>query len=177
MMKIKSVLALLLLLLLCVGFAACGKNGVPDGMKNVAVDSAKFYLYVPEGWVSQSGNGISGATTPGREGANVQVVTYLADRDYETPEKYWQEECVPVYGANFSEFTVDEALCGDATLGGVNARNYVYTAVLGGETYRFRQVIALYHNMVYILTFTASPAVYDIYTADVDAICTNFVFR
>ena len=176
-MKLKQIVVLLLVTLLCVGFAACSKDGAPKGTINVAVDDAKFYLYVPDNWVSLAGGGISGATTPGREGANVQVVTYLAGQDYGTAANYWDTECAPVYAATFTDFTLDEALCGDTALGGVNARNYVYTATLGGETYRFRQVIALYHNMVYILTFTASPDVYEIYAEDVDAICGNFVFR
>ena len=65
----------------------------------------------------------------------------------------------------------------ESTLGGENARTYVFNASLGGNAYRFRQVIAVLDNMVYTLTYTAPVEHYDTYAAEVDSICANFVFR
>ena len=170
----KKIVALLLLLTLAVSLVACGgEDGAPDGMKNVAEETAKFFLFVPEGWIEQR----EGAMSPAGDGANVTAVAYLME-SYYTPESYWAEKCLPSYRATFSEITVDEALNGvDTVLGGVNAKKYVYNATLGEGSYRILQVIAVWDNMVYTLTYTATPECFDTHMADVDSICTNFTLK
>ena len=170
----KRILALLLLAVLCVGLVSCADDEVPKGMKNVATESAKFYLFVPDSWVSQSERGVSGATSPGGEKANVLVTQYLMEQLY-TPQTYWENKCCPEREATFSSFEVTESK--DSTLGGVDAKTYVYTAVLGGNTYRFMEVFAVVDNMIYTLTYTATPEHFETYLADVDSICANFRFR
>lgn len=170
----KRILAFLLLAVLCAGLVACADDEVPNGMKNVGLESSKFYLFVPDTWVSQSERGIPGATSPGGEDANVLVTQYLMDQLY-TPETYWENKCVPERSATFSSFEVTDSA--DTTLGGVDAKKYVYTAVLGGNTYRFLEVFAVVDNIIYTLTYTATPEHFDTYLTDVDTICANFRFR
>lgn len=168
----KRWIAVLLMLALAVGLVACAKEEPHEGMKNVAEDTAKFYLYVPEGWIEQR----EGASSPSNDGANVTAVAYLMEAYY-TPESYWAEKCLPNYKATFSEVVVDEALSGDTTLGGINAKKYVYNATLGTTTYRILQVITVLDNMVYTLTYTATPDCFDTHMTDVDSICTHFTFK
>ena len=169
----KKLIAVLLLLTLCLVAVSCGKDATaPDGMKNVAEETAKFYLYVPEGWVDQR----DGARSPAADGANVSAVAYLMDAYY-TPETYWAEKCLPNYNLTFSSLVVDEALGGTTTLGGRNAAKYVYNAVLGEKTYRILQVIAVVDNMVYTLTYTATPDCFDAHMTDVDSIVANFTLK
>ena len=175
-MKIKTTVALLLALVALLSFVGCADDAVPDGMKNVAPDTAMFYLYVPESWISQSESGIAGAVSPLAEGCNVNVTVYLLDEYIDIP-KYFAERCMPEYEATFTNLVLDDTLCVEGTLGGVDARTYVFSASLGGEDYRFRQVIAMLDNVVYTLTYTAPAEHYDTYTEDVDQICANFVFR
>ena len=170
----KRILALLLLAVLCVGLVACADDGVPEGMKNVGLEGSKFYLFVPEAWVSQSERGVPGATSPGGENANVLVTQYLMEELF-TPKTYWENKCVPEREATFSSFEVTAEE--DATLGGKDAKKYVYTAVLGGNTYRFMEVLCVNGNMVYTLTYTATPEHFDTYLEDVANICANFRFR
>ena len=110
------------------------------------------------------------------EGCNVVANTYLLDEVMDV-QTYWTEKCMPEYEATFTALTLDETLCVESTLGGVNARTYVFSATLGGNPYRFRQVIAVLDNVVYTLTYTAPVEHFETYAEDVDQICANFVFR
>ena len=168
----KRLIAVLLMLTLALGLAACKKEGPHEGMKNVAEDTARFYLYVPESWIEQR----EGASSPRNDGANVTAVAYLME-NYYTPETYWTEKCLPAYQATFSEVTVDAALSGDTTLGGMPAKRYVYNATLGGASYRILQVITALDNIVYTLTYTATPDCFDTHITDVDSICAHFTFK
>ena len=178
----KKIIAVLLLLILTVGLVACSEDGVPQGMKDVATANAKFHLYVPESWVSQSEGGICGATSPGGERSNVIVTNYLADQScldaagYPSAAIYWANKCLPEYQATFADLVIvtDGE---DTTLGGRNAKKYVYTATLGGNSYKFMQVITADSSYVYTLTYTSLPEHYDTYVADVENICAEFLFK
>ena len=174
----KKLIAILLLLVLVTSLAACGddNDGAPEDMKNVAVENAKFYLYVPELWLSQSQGGVSGALSP-KGNANVIATTYLPDT-YQTPKTFWEEKCLNEYTAALTEFTVIEAECGETTLGGVNAYKYVFTHKMGDQVYKQMQVIAVDSSMVYTVQYTAVQGeAYDEWLADAQVICANFTLR
>ncbi len=174
----KRVIAILLLLALAICFVACGddNDGVPEGMKDVAVENATFLLYVPELWLSQSQGGVSGALSP-KGNANVIATSYLPDT-YQTPTSYWEEKCLPQYTAALSEFTVIEAECAQATLGGMNAQKYVFMHKMGDQLYKQMQLIAVEGGMVYTVQYTAiAGEAYDEWKSDVDSICANFTLR
>ncbi len=170
----KKIIAIVLLLLLAVSIVSCKKTDAPDGMKDAAAENAKFYLYVPEGWYEQTE--INAASSPLRDGANVNATTYLADAVF-TAESYWNERALPEIGLAFKDVAVIDAECGDTDLGGVAAKRYVYDATLGGATYRFMQIIAVRGNMVYTLTYTAKPDTYATHLEDVESIRANFTFK
>ena len=174
----KKLIAILLLLLLVISLVACGgdNDGVPEGMKDVAVENATFFLYVPELWLSQSQGGVSGALSP-KGNANVIATTYLPDT-YQTPESYWTEKCLTQYTAALTEFTVIEAECAQATLGGMNAQKYVFTHKMGDQLYKQMQLIAVDGGMIYTVQYTAlAGEAYDEWKTDVDSICANFTLR
>ena len=174
----KKLIAILLLLVLVTSLAACGEDtdGAPEDMKNVAVENAKFYLYVPDLWLSQSQGGVSGALSP-KGNANVIATVYLPDT-YQTPKTYWEEKCLNEYTAVLTEFTVIESECGETTLGGVNAYKYVFTHKMGDQIYKQMQVIAVDSAMVYTVQYTAVQGeAYDEWLADAQTICANFTLR
>ena len=174
----KRLIAILLLLVLVTSFAACGSknDGTPDGMKNVAVENATFYLYVPEEWLSQSQGGISGAVSP-RNNANVIATTYLPD-SYLTVQSYWDEKCLNEYTATLNEFTVLTEECKETSLGGVNAYQYVFTHKIGEQVYKQMQVITVDGGMIYTVQYTAvAGEAYDEWLADAFKICANFTLR
>ena len=176
----KKLIAILLLLVLVTSLAACGSDndGVPEGMKNVAVENARFLLYVPELWLAQSQGGVSGALSP-RGNANVIATAHLPDT-YQSAESYWTEKCFPAYTAELTEFTLIQEECKETTLGGINARQYVFTHKSSGQTYKQLQVIAVDGAMVYVVQYTAvAGEAYDewIASGDVASIVANFTLR
>ena len=174
----KKLIAILLLLVLVTSFVACSdkNDGTPEGMKNVAVENAAFYLYVPETWLSQSQGGVSGAVSP-RNNANVIATTYLPD-SYLSVKGYWEEKCLNEYAAALTDFTVIEGECKETTLGGVNAYQYVFTHKMGDIVYKQMQVITVDGGMVYTVQYTAVAGdAYDEWLADAQSICANFTLR
>ena len=174
----KRLIAILLLLVLVTSFAACGSknDGTPDGMKNVAVENAAFYLYVPEEWLSQSQGGVSGAVSP-RNNANVIATTYLPD-SYLSVKSYWEEKCLNEYAAALTDFTVIEEECKETSLGGVNAYQYVFTHKMGDQTYKQMQVITMDGGMIYTVQYTAvAGEAFDEWLDAVQGICANFTLR
>ncbi len=177
----KRLIAILLLSVLAISLVACGDDGVPEGMKNVATENAKFYFYVPETWLEQTEGGVCGALAPLGSAedtfrANVIVTTYLADTYY-TPKSFWEEKCKKDYQAVLSELAVVEGDCKDTTMGGMNAYQVVFTHKMGNDTYKQLQVIAVDQNMVYTLQYTAKLADYDANLTDVESIRANFQLR
>lgn len=170
----KKLIALLLVLLLAVSFAACNKEDAPEGMKNAAADNAKFFLYVPDTWIAQ--NEISAATSPNADGSNVNVTVYLMDEVY-TAKTYWEKKAAPELESTFKEFTLLADQCADTTLGGIDGERYVYTASLGGSTYQFMQHIVVKGNMVYTLTYTAKTEHFATHLEDVEEMRVNFAFK
>ena len=174
----KRLIAILLLLVLVTSFAACGSknDGTPEGMKNVAVENAAFYLYVPEEWLSQSQGGVSGAVSP-RNNANVIATSYLPD-SYLSVQGYWEEKCLNEYAAALTEFTVIEGECKETSLGGVNAYQYVFTHKMGDQTYKQMQVITMDGGMIYTVQYTAVAGEdFDEWLDAVQGICANFTLR
>lgn len=174
----KKLIAVFLLLTLTFCAVSCKKDdSVPSGMKDAAIADAEYHLYVPELWVPNNGNGVSGAYANSSDRANVTVTSYLPDTAM-SPETYFNEVCLPQYGnGTLAGFQVLDELCGDTTLGGLNAKKYVYIYSLGGVDYESMQVIASTGKMVYNLTYTAKAANYADHTEDVEEIVKAFTFR
>jgi len=175
----KKLIAMLLLLVMLTSFVACGddNDGVPEGMKNVAVENAAFYLYVPELWLSQSQGGVSGALSP-KGNANVIATAYLPDVGYLDAQDYWTKKCMEEYPQVFAKFDLIEEECAAATLGGINAYQAVFTHEMGGQTYKQMQVIAMDSAMIYTVQYTALMGdAYDEWKSDVSGICANFTLR
>lgn len=171
-----AILAILMLLTAVFCLSSCAKDdGTPDGMQNVAIADAPFALYVPESWISQASSGISGARASNTDTSNVTVTMYMPDTDM-TAETYWQEKCLPEFTAAFSAFTVVEEGT-DTTLGGVNAKKYVFTFEMDSVKYQLAQVIAVEGGMVYTLQYHATESNYINHTEVFDEIRSNFRFR
>lgn len=181
-----TILSVLLVAALACMAVACNNNDpTPDGMQNVTTaDSAAFYnLYVPLNWSSQASGGISGARVSDTDRSNVTVTMYFPD-ETQTPEGYWESQCLPSYNQVFTNVTVDAENCKDVTLGGKNAKQYVFTYQLDGADYKVMQVIAVHNDIVYTLTFTAVATAagataaqsYDNHLATVESIVSCFTF-
>ena len=176
------VLCALLLAVLALTAVSCNKDdGVPDGMQNVAVANVPFDLYVPEGWISQTSSGISGARVSNQDNSNVTVTIYMPDEVMDA-ETYWNDRCLPEYQASeghagLPEFTLIADQCGDAALGGVNAKKYVFTFKMNNIKYQVMQIIAVEDSMVYTLQYHATADNYANHTETVESIRQEFRFH
>lgn len=174
----KKVVTVCLLVFFCFAAVACsGGDNTPEGMKDAAVAGAEYHLYVPEGWVLNNESGVSGAYASASERSNVTLTTYLPDAQI-SAETYFNDVCLPQYqNGSLAGFTLIGDQCADTTLGGLNAKKYVYVYSLGGTDYETMQVVVSTGSMIYNLTYTATAAAYANHLEDVESIIANFVFR
>ncbi len=172
----KRILAILLLVACLFTAVACANTDpTPDGMQNVALESAKYNLYVPESWIPDSYN-ISGAKATAADNAPNVLATVYYPEEQLTPETYWSNYCLNEYQAIFANFTVIEAGT-DTTLGGKDAKSYTFSYTFGETLYQCRQVITVYDFNVYAVTYTAVATDYETYAADVNNIVASFTFK
>lgn len=176
------VTAVLLLAVMALTAVSCKKDdGTPDGMQNVAIPDATYDLFVPEGWLPQTSSGVSGARVSNVDTSNVTVTFYVPDTDLDA-ETYWKEHCVPAFTpaeghVGLPAFAVVEEGT-DTTLGGVNAKRYVFTFEMDGVKYKQMQIIAVEDSVVYTLQYHATEANYANHTDVVENdIRANFRFR
>lgn len=176
----KKLLSVLLILVLACTLVACSDgDGTPEGMQNVSTENALFNLYVPASWLAQTDSGVSGARVSNSDASNVTVTTYFPETAMSAAQ-YWETVCLPSYrdGGVLQSFTVIEESCKDTTLGGKDAKQYVFTYVLDGVTYESMQVItAASDMMIYTLTYTATSEKYAEHLESVESIRAEFRFR
>ena len=177
----KKIASILLLLVLLLGLVACAEESdVPTNMQNVAAENAKFNLYVPLSWTSYADSGVSGGVAPTEDKANVTVTATLAETMNLTPAQYWESKCLPEYKAEHSplaEFHMVDAECGDTTLGGKDAKRYVFTYRMDGQFYKVMQIITVADDVVYTMTFTTKDTAFGNYNETVEQIRSAFSFR
>ena len=176
---VKLLTLLLVLTLACAAVSCKNEDTTPDGMKNVATEKAQnfFDLFVPEGWIAQTDGGVSGAYVSGMDGSNVTATLYFPG-EILTPETYWENYCLPEYQSGvLKDFAIIAENCKDTTLGGKNAKQYVFVYTLGTVTYESMQIITEHDNMIYTLTYTAESAKYAQHLETVESIRAEFRFR
>ena len=176
----KKILCLLLVLLFTLSLVACSDgDGTPEGMQNVSTENALFNLYVPASWIPTTAGGVSGAHYSSSDASNVTVTTYLPEGEMSAAD-YWTNVCLPSYrdGGVLQNFAIVEASCKDTTLGGKDAKQYVFTYTLDGETYEVMQIIAAGGDMMlYTMTYSALSTKYAEHLEDVERIRAEFKFR
>ena len=170
MKKIISVL--LVLCMACMLMACSNGDKAPEGMKNVAPDSEKYYFYVPESWRTNSGE-IVGAYYSLSDRSNVSALAYGGE--FESSEDYWNDfktRAERVFSA-FSVVSENEAKVLDER----NALRYVYKMTLDGKDYQCMQTVVNFSNILYVVTYTAPVDKYESHLDDVEAMLSNFKFK
>ena len=172
----KKIVAALLMLACLFTITACANTDTtPDGMQNVALESADYYLYVSEHWIPTSYN-VSGAKAHTADNAPNVLATVYYPEESVTPLKYWEDYCLAEYQAVFNNFTVIEGGVAE-TLGGKDALAYTFSYTFGATVYQCKQVITVYNFNVYVLTYTAVSTEYETYAADMEAAVDYFAFK
>ena len=169
----KKIFAALLAFFMLFTLVSCSSNeDAPDGMKNAAKEENPFYMYVPQSWVTNSGE-IVGAYYSTSDKSNISIMPYGGDLT--SSEEYWNDfksRCE----AEFAEFEVvkeNEA----KVVSGRNALQYVYKMKVDGTKYQCQQTVLAYGNLLYVITYTSTEANYESHIADVDNILAEFKFK
>ncbi len=144
----------------------------PEGMK-LASGDVQYRFYVPNGWIANVSDGFSSAYYPESGKPNVSVTTYSPseEMDIETYFRLCEEEYKKTLsGYEFigsSERTVhdEDAVC------------YVYKTIYGGVELKLMQVVFLYNDLFYSITYTAHADRFDAHTDDVEQMLDEFRFR
>ncbi|MBE6605073.1 MAG: hypothetical protein E7639_05150 [Ruminococcaceae bacterium] len=172
----KKIVAVLLAVVCLFVLSACANTDqTPDGMQNVALESANYYLYVSKNWIPTSYN-VSGAKAHTAENAPNILATVYYPEEQVTPTSYWENDCLAEYQAVFTNFTVIGSEV-EETLGGKDARAYQFSYTFGATVYQCKQVICVYDFNVYVLTYTAVATEYDSFAADFEAAVDHFTFK
>ena len=152
-----------------------GEGEVPEGMILVSNNDVAYRFYAPDTWKANYDQQVFAAYRED-DRSSVSVVPYMPQKEGMSVAEYFsicKNQMIDIGGEDSLVMISEEA----GTLGGRNATVYVYTYVIGGKTYQYKQVIAVYRSMVYSMTYTASPENFEAHLADVDAMIDAFEFR
>jgi hypothetical protein len=173
MPRLTALIAALILTIGALTSCSAPDVNIPEGMQLASLDGVEYALFVPEAWTVNKNSGVSGAYVSAYDKSNVSLISYLPT-EVLTTEQYW-EKCAQSYAAEFDDYALVES--GSATMGGMAVPYYVYTATIGGESYKFLQAIAGNGGMFYNLTYTALADNYDLHIEGVMKIIEEFTFR
>lgn len=182
------------------GMVSCGENreeGVPEGMICATCKGADYRLYVPNYWTANTSYGVSGAYRALTQQSTVSVVAYpiteelLARMQAEIPAEGGNPEDAGArinwYAKNFCQESVRERSlngkldlveeeCIASELGGANAHQFRYSALISGQTLHFMQMVAERASTFYVFTYTATAEMYEMYLADVQTMLEYFEY-
>ncbi len=146
----------------------------PAGMKMASGDNTEYVLYVPENWTVNSQAAVPGAYYSDKNRSNVTVTSYTPENSMSVEDYFKMGE------ESFKKLYDDYVFVSretNKTLGGEYAEDFVFTFTFEGNQYKTRQMIAIYNQMFYVLTYTSTPENYDLLAADLEKIIAEFKFR
>ena len=154
---------------------APGEEAAPEGMILVSNKDVAYRFYAPDTWKTNYDQQIFAAYRED-DRSSVSVVPYMPQKEGMSVAEYFsicKNQMLEIGGEDSLVMISEE----EVKLGGRNATEYVYTYVIGGKTYQYKQIIAVYRSMVYSMTYTATPENFHKHLADVDAMIDAFEFR
>ena len=164
-----------MLVMLCTVLVSCKKDTtVPDGMKLASGDAASYYLYIPEDWVVDLATAATTAHVSQTDRSNISVSAWSLENADDTVD-VWYDTAVEELKVSHTDF--EEVSVTENTLSGVYAKDYVFTAKLGGEARQYRQVAAVRSGVVYVLTYSTTPELFEEYLDEVDSIIAEFIIK
>ena len=100
--------------------------------------------------------------------------TLIPQKGIVTVEEYFAE-CEARYKNIFESYTLLSTE--DIKMDGAPAKQYTYTAVIGGVEYKQLQAIVVKGAVFYTVTYTALPEKFDLHLSDVAKMIENFDVR
>lgn len=177
----KKFTLIIIAIMLFVSLTSCSKEetGLPEGMALLDNEAVDYLFYYPEGWIADRNDGMVSAYVSDKDRSNVSVTTFAASADVTSVEGYLSMGDT-TYFDNMRETFPDLEMLSEGeeiSLGGVPAKQYVFTATVAGELYKFRQVIAYRYGYIYMMTYTSTADGFDTHTDEVNSIVKEFKFK
>ena len=176
--SVSAVLILAMCTALMLSLSSCAGVGESHmGFKVISTDINDFNLEVPSEWTVTSQNGYVSAIADGEAGdeSNVSVMSSVLNSELATPEGYF-DSLLDSYADLYENIEV-EGRDIDTKLGDKNAKKYVFTADILGESYKFMQVLCVYGSRIYIFTYTSTEQYYALHETEVQYILEYFAFK
>lgn len=173
MPRLTALIAALLLTIGALTSCSAPDVNIPEGMQLASLDGVEYALFVPEAWTVNKNSGVSGAYVSAHDKSNVTLISYVPTIAM-TNEQYWAM-CEEDYAAEFDNYALLEN--GTTSMADATAPYYVYTATIGGESYKILQAFIGYNGMFYNLTYTALVDQYDTHIEEVMKMIEVFTFR
>ncbi len=172
------VLSMCMITVLMLSLGSCtGTSEAHMGFKVISTDINDFNLEVPSEWTVTSQNGYVSATANGESGdeSNISVMSSVLNGEFTTPEQYFDSLI-----SSYTELYDNVEVVGrdiDTKLGENNAKKYVFTGDILGQSYKFMQVLCVYGERIYIFTYTSTEQYYEVHQTEVQYILEYFAFK
>lgn len=178
----KKITVVLIALLLLITASSCSKKeegDIPEGMVALENDVTDFTLYYPEEWSVDRNDGMVSVYVSDKDRSNVSVTTFAASAEVTSVDAYLNMGDTTYFDHMKETFPDLEMLADgeETTLDGVPARQYVFTATVAGDAYKFKQVITYYYGYIYMLTYTSTTDGFDSHVDEVNSIISEFSFK
>jgi len=158
-MKKISVIALLLVLCTCLTvFSGCAKkeaDSAPDGMKLASGENADYCMYVPDTWKVDRSDLYTIAFFSSGDTTSISTTAYAIGTDIATLEDWWGIFEGRMDKELFSEHS--DVTVSDAVLGGVEGKEYSFTAKRGEQDYNVVITAVIKDFNVYYVTYMSVP--------------------
>ena len=176
----KRIPALLLALtLILFPLASCSKKGEfdpPTGWQLASDEQADFYFYVPDSWTVDYSTAAAGAYFSASDPSSVSVMAWELPNTDTTLDDWWElnrEELEKV----FTNFNLESEENLTLTPDSLYAKRYVYTAELGGYSYRYMQAAAIKGTAVYLFTYCSVEENYESHLEAVEEMLGFFIIK
>ena len=178
---IRLLCTLLAICLLGGALVACSKESeIPDGYQYATCKGEYFLLFVPTQWTVNTESGVSGGSYSLLEGTAVSMAEVPFDKPSTEGEADTVASLEDFFNAHMAEiatlkgYAAEKSL--DTTLGSYKAKDVTYSASIGEDVYRYRQVLTKVAGRFYLFTYSSKADSFNQWLDTVDEILENVVF-
>ena len=147
----------------------------PEGMKLASVEKVPYRFYVPDAWKINKRTESGTAYYSDTDSSNVQVQMYMMGDDSPATVADYFAYCEEKYKELFESYTLESTE--DIKMDSISAKQYIYTVVDGGVTYKQLQAIVKKGEVYYTLTYTATSDKFESHLDDVKKMIEKFDIR
>ncbi len=173
---VTKILLLTVLLSLAMAFVSCEEDefAPPAGMVLASDEKADFYFYVPDEWTVDYTTAAAGAYFSTSDPSSVSVMAWELEHTDSTVEDWWQVN-VNDLGLVFTGFNLESEE--NTTVNGLYAKQYVYTADLGQDHFKYMQVACVKNATVYLFTYASTADNFDAHLEDVNEMLSSLIIK